>query len=159
DEDAQWIPGYWSWDTEKKDWMWISGTWRVPPPKHKWIPGYWTKTEGGWRWVSGFWAPAAQDGLDYLDEPPRSLENGPATDAPDEDAVYVPGNWMYRAGRYRWRQGFWLDPYREWVWIPGHYVWTPAGYVFIDGYWDYTLEDRGLLFAPVYFDQPLWTTP
>src|SRR5262249_50791715 len=120
---------------------------------------YWTKTEGGWRWVSGFWAPAAQDGLDYLDEPPRSLENGPATDAPDEDAVYVPGNWMYRAGRYRWRQGFWLDPYREWVWIPGHYVWTPAGYVFIDGYWDYTLEDRGLLFAPVYFDQPLWTTP
>src|SRR5262249_28397969 len=83
----------------------------------------------------------------------------PASDAPDEDAVYVPGNWMYRAGRYRWRQGFWLDPYREWAWIPGHYVWTPAGYVFIDGYWDYTLEDRGLLFAPVYFDQPLWTTP
>src|SRR5262249_8264441 len=34
-------------------------------------------------------------------------------------------------------------------WVPPHYVWTPCGCVFCDGYWDYTLRDRGLLFAPV----------
>jgi hypothetical protein len=27
--------------------------------------------------------------------------------------------------------------------------------VFVDGYWDYPLEERGLLFAPVAFDQPV----
>ena len=29
----------------------------------------------------------------------------------------------------------------------------------VDGYWDYPLEDRGLLFAPVYFNSPLWQDP
>ena len=29
--------------------------------------------------------------------------------------------------------------------------WTPYGYVFVDGYWDYPLRQRGVLFAPVYF--------
>ena len=45
------------------------------------------------------------------------------------------------------------------VWIGAALRWTPAGYVFVDGYWDYPLEDRGLLFAPVYFKQPLWRNP
>src|SRR5262249_45996891 len=36
-----------------------------------------------------------------------------------------------------------------WVWVPAHYIWTPAGFVFVEGYWDYALADRGLLFAPV----------
>jgi hypothetical protein len=27
------------------------------------------------------------------------------------------------------------------------------------GYWDYPLEDRGLLFAPVYFNEALWDDP
>src|SRR5262249_11542742 len=39
------------------------------------------------------------------------------------------------------------DP--EWVLIPAHYCWTPAGYVFVDDYWDYSLRNRGLLYAPV----------
>jgi hypothetical protein len=30
-------------------------------------------------------------------------------------------------------------------------VWTPAGYTFVDGYWDYELAHRGVLFAPVTF--------
>jgi hypothetical protein len=47
------------------------------------------------------------------------------------------------------------------VWVPAHYVWTPCGCVFVEGYWDYTLRDRGLLFAPVRLDfrvcfRPRW---
>src|SRR5262249_36163341 len=33
------------------------------------------------------------------------------------------------------------------------YRWTPAGYIFIDGYWDYPLVSRGVLFAPVWIDR------
>src|SRR5262249_47103147 len=50
---------------------------------------------------------------------------------------------------YRWRPGFWVAYRPGWVWIPAHYIWTPAGYLFVEGYWDYPLQGRGLLFAPV----------
>jgi hypothetical protein len=50
-------------------------------------------------------------------------------------------------------------PRRGWVWVPAHYTWTPAGYVFVDGYWDYTLRDRGLLFAPIYVDVTVCRRP
>jgi hypothetical protein len=42
------------------------------------------------------------------------------------------------------------------VWHPPQYYWTPSGYIFVDGYWDWPFEERGLVFAPVYFNQPLW---
>ena len=29
--DVQWIPGYWAWDDDKEDFIWISGIWRVTP--------------------------------------------------------------------------------------------------------------------------------
>jgi hypothetical protein len=30
--DVEWIPGYWSWDTEGKDYLWVSGFWRDIAP-------------------------------------------------------------------------------------------------------------------------------
>ena len=50
-----------------------------------------------------------------------------------------------------WRPGFWIEYRPNWVWVPAHYRWTPLGYVFVDGYWDYPLATRGVLFAPVVF--------
>src|SRR5262249_7142655 len=32
---------------------------------------------------------------------------------------------------------------------------TPAGYLYVEGYWDYPLRERGLLFAPVAFSRDL----
>src|SRR5258708_5247571 len=29
---ALWIAGYWDWDTTRSDFVWVTGTWRVPPP-------------------------------------------------------------------------------------------------------------------------------
>jgi hypothetical protein len=158
-KNVQWIPGYWSWDTEKKDYVWVSGFWRVPPPDRKWVPGHWTKADNGWQWVPGLWADAAQKTLEYLPEPPASVESGPTIPAPNDDSFYVPGCWVNRNSGYVWRPGFWSPAYENWVWNPATYRWTPSGYVYDDGYWDYPLAERGLLFAPVYFNRPLWLTP
>src|SRR5262249_8471033 len=42
---------------------------------------------------------------------------------------------------------------------PSHYCWTPCGCIFVPGYWDYPLEDRGLLFAPVCIDRRVYLQP
>ena len=158
-ENVQWVPGYWAWDLERKDFIWVSGIWRVAPPGRKWEAGHWHQTQDGWQWVSGFWAPGQPTPLRYLPEPPNSLDNGPSSPKPDEDSSYVPGAWVPRANGYAWRPGFWNNNYSEWIWNPDSYSWTPGGYLYNPGYWDYNLENRGLLFAPVYFNQPYWNTP
>ena len=32
-EGYQWIGGYWGWDEDRSDFLWISGVWRIPPPE------------------------------------------------------------------------------------------------------------------------------
>jgi hypothetical protein len=155
-EDVQWVPGYWAWDADQNQFLWISGVYRNAPPGQTYVPGYWTQDGDAWRWVAGFWTGGRRAELAYQPAPPASLDVGPAVPAPDQDSVYSPGYWAYRPTGYAWRPGYWLGARPGMVWVPPHYVWTPAGYVFIPGYWDYPLEDRGLLFAPVVFTQPLW---
>jgi hypothetical protein len=149
-DNVQWIPGYWAWDAEANDFLWVSGVWRDVPPGRAWVPGHWREVEGGWQWVPGFWADESLTKIEYLPEPPESLEAGPAT-PPAEGQVYVPGCWVWRESRYLWRPGLVIAHRPGWLWVPARYVWAPGGCVFIDGYWDYPLHDRGLLFAPVRF--------
>src|SRR5579884_2806857 len=52
-----------------------------------------------------------------------------------------------------------MNPQPNWVYHPASYHWTPAGYVFTEGYWDYPLQNRGLLFAPVAFTGNAWNQP
>jgi hypothetical protein len=156
---VQWIPGYWAWDDERSDFIWVSGFWRAPPPDRQWVPGHWQQVEGGWQWVPGYWAPAAQPEVEYVPPPPASIDAGPSVPAPGDDYAYQPGSWIYRDARYLWQPGFWAASRPDWVWVPAHYVWTPCGYVFVAGYWDYPLRERGLLFAPVAFERRVWTDP
>jgi hypothetical protein len=157
-ENVQWIGGYWAWDADRNDFLWVSGIYRNGPPGRRYVAGYWTQTDEGWRWVSGFWASEQREEIPYVPEPPATLERGPSVPGPDEN-FYVPGSWVWRDERFVWRPGFW-SPYQSGrVWTHAHYVWTPGGCVFVDGYWDYPLEERGLLFSPVVFHQPLWHTP
>lgn len=159
DGDVVWIPGYWAWDTDQTDFVWVSGFWRTPPPDRQWVAGTWQEVEGGWQWTPGLWLPAGQDQVDYLPTPPASLDEGPSTPAPDDTSTYVPGCWVYRTSRFFWRPGFWGSYHPGWVWSPARYVWTPAGCVFNAGYWDRPLDDRGLLFAPVTFDRAIVREP
>jgi hypothetical protein len=158
DGDVQWIPGYWAWDSDRNDFLWVSGFWRKAPVGRKWVPGHWVQADEGWQWVSGFWAEAAQPDVQYLQNPPpASLDEGPSTPAPDDNSLYVPGAWIPRAGSYYWRAGYWAEPIGGYIWTPASYSWTPLGYLYTSGFWDYDLYNRGLLFAPVYFTNPFWT--
>jgi hypothetical protein len=148
-DDVAWIPGYWGCNGDRTDYVWVTGCWRVVPHAHKWVPGCWQQAQRGWQWVAGFWAPQEQAEVEYVPTPPESVDEGPATPAPDDTCTWVPGCWLWRQTRFVWRPGFWVAYHPNWVWLPARYVWTPAGCVFVEGYWDKPLESRGLLFAPV----------
>lgn len=159
DEDATWIPGYWGWDEERADFLWISGVWRVPPPGQRWVPGYWQTAAAGYEWVPGFWVAAETQELVYRPELPDSLEQGPTSPSPGDDHFYVPGCWHFTTTGYRWQPGYWHESYDNWIWVPARWAWTPRGVVFINGYWDYRLPQRGFVFAPVYFTHTVWSQP
>jgi hypothetical protein len=148
---VQWIPGYFAWDETSNDYLWISGCWRATPPGRQWLAGHWTEADGGWQWVSGYWAAEGLSEVEYLPSPPVSIDIGPSAEAPDAESIYAPGIWVYQERRYLWRPGFWQRARPDWYYNPAHYVWTPVGCIFLDGYWDYPLERRGLLFAPARF--------
>ncbi|WP_165074297.1 YXWGXW repeat-containing protein [Paludisphaera rhizosphaerae] len=172
-DQVQWMPGYWSWDQGREDFVWVSGIWREPPPGRQWVPGYWNPIADGVQWVPGAWIPiantapgnldasvvAAQGEAAYLPEPPASLEVGPNIPQPAGEVFWSPGCWMWRQTRYVWRPGFWAAVQPAWVWVPAHYVWTPGGFLFVDGFWDLPVIDRGILFAPVYYAQPVYLQP
>src|SRR5262249_50279169 len=40
--DFAWVPGYWAWDGDRSDFVWVSACWRAAPPEMSWVPGYWT---------------------------------------------------------------------------------------------------------------------
>src|SRR4051812_2159217 len=39
--DAVWIGGYWAYDDDRQDFLWVSGCWRTLPPGRQWVAGYW----------------------------------------------------------------------------------------------------------------------
>jgi hypothetical protein len=158
-DNMQWIPGYWAFDGERKSYLWVSGFWRAPPPGRQWVPGHWDKAGDAWQWVPGFWQTHQQQEVNYLPEPPKAVAAAPSVPQPGPEATYVPGCWVWRVWHYVWRPGYWVVYRPNWVWVPAHYAWTPAGYVFVEGYWDYTLRDRGLLFAPVVVDVEVYRRP
>jgi hypothetical protein len=157
--DVAWIPGYWAWDDERSNYLWVSGIWRALPPGRQWVPGYWGRSEHGVQWTSGYWADADVSEIEYLPEPPDTVEAGPNMASPSADQIWIPGCWVWHDGRYAWRPGYWATVQRDWDWVPAHYVWAPRGYVFVEGYWDYSVNRRGVLFAPVYFDAGVYGRP
>ena len=93
-QNVQWIPGYWSWDVSRNDYLWVSGIWREPPPNSQWVPGYWHQVEGGSQWVPGTWIPvelgsrrrdrlrSARPAVLPAAAAAQSLETGPTTPQP-----------------------------------------------------------------------------
>jgi hypothetical protein len=155
-----WVPGYWAWDGERNSYIWVSGCWRAAPPNRYWVPGYWAKVPDGWEWIPGFWALVTDvQQIEYLPAPPALVDVQPPGLPPSPDNIWAPPCWYWYQGRYIWRPGYWLVAQAGWVWVPSHYVWTPRGYVFVAGHWDYSLERRGVLFAPVYIPRHLYERP
>jgi hypothetical protein len=164
--DVIWIGGYWAWDDERTDFLWVSGIWRTPPPNKQWVAGYWREEGEQWQWVPGFWAAASanrsaeEEGtkqITYLPQPPTTPEVARPGQPPAADTFYVPGSWIWNGNNYVWRAGYWARVQPGYVWIPDHFRWTPSGYVFIPGYWDYAVARRGVLYAPVVVDPAVVT--
>lgn len=158
-DNVAWIPGYWSWDDDREDYIWLSGVWRDVPPNRQWVPGYWTEGRGGWQFVSGFWSDVARNEIDYLPAPPAPLETGPSSPSLGVGFQWAPGSWVWLTRRYAWQPGYWVAAQPHWVWTPAHYVWTPRGYVYVSAFWDYDVVDRGIVFAPVYYSSPVYRRP
>ncbi len=146
---ADWIEGYWEWDGGKKDFVWVTGTWRVAPPGRFWVNGYWKRDDQGWYRVPGFWSERKTDRVDFR-------KNGPPEQRPDEepgeppapDCFYIPGQYYPDGDGVVWKKGYWSKVQSGWSWVPSQWVRQPDGWVFQEGYWDRILEDRGTLFAP-----------
>ena len=144
-----WIPGYWAWDDERNDFLWVSGIWRDLPHGRQWVPGYWCVCESGYQWTPGYWADAKWPRSNTCPSRRRRSKPDPST-SPFAGNVWMPGIWVWRFDHYVWA-GVLGGRQAGWTWIPDHYVWAPRGYVFVNGYWDYSLDRRGTLFAPVCF--------
>ena len=103
---AEWIEGYWEWDAGRNDFVWVTGTWRVPPPGRFWVNGYWKRDDQGWYRVPGFWSERKTDRLDYR-------KNGPPQDRPDDepgeppsaDCFYIPGQYYPDGDGVVWKKG------------------------------------------------------
>jgi hypothetical protein len=149
-ENITWVPGYWAWDQERSNFIWVSACWRAAPPGLYWVPGYWVEQNSQWAWISGFWAPAGVRDMQYLPAPPVLQDPDPGP-PPAPNMLWVSPCWYWYSDRYVSRPGYWLEACPDWMWQPSHYVWTPRGYVFVQGHWDYAFDQRGVLFAPVAF--------
>lgn len=160
-DNVTWISGYWAWDDDQNDFLWISGVWRNLPPGRQWVPGYWSALEDGrHQWTSGYWADSEATETAYIPEaPPQTVDVGPNVEAPSEDHTWIPGNWVYGESRYVWRPGYWNPLRPDWTWVPARYCWSPRGYIYVDGYWDYAVANRGILFAPVHFRRQVYVEP
>lgn len=157
-EQAVWIPGYWEWDAETDDFIWVSGIWRFPPPGSKWIEGQWVRTEAGFMREPGGWTSSSVE-LIYVERPPRYKGRFVAKSSLPERHVWIPGTWIPENGRFSWRHGFVAPGDKDFVWIPAHYSWTTKGWKFHAGWWDYPLAARGQAFASLRFpDRPYEAT-
>ncbi len=165
-----WVGGYWAWDDDRKDFLWVSGIWRTQPPGKRWVAGYWKENGEQWLWVPGFWAVEQQENtaqqVTYLPAPPAPPEVASPGQPPTADSFYVPGSWawhdagyatiggsqVWREAGYSWSAGYWARVQPGYVWVPAHYRWTPGGYIYVAGYWDFAIAQRGVLYAPVVVD-------
>jgi WXXGXW repeat (2 copies) len=147
-----WISGYWAYDDDRKDFLWVSGTWRAAPPGKQWVAGYWREQGTDWQWVPGFWSAgskSAEQSVTYLPAPPAAPKMAAPPKPPSDDLFYIPGTWVWNGSTYAWRGPQWSRIQPGYVWVPDHFSWTPAGYVYVQGYWDLPLKSRGMLYAPV----------
>lgn len=154
-----WVPGYWAWDAGRHGYIWVSACWRAGPPGMYWVPGYWARVPEGWEWVPGFWASTGAQKIEYLPAPPVLNDVEPLVSPLSPDDIWAPPCQYWYQGHYILRPGYWVHGQPGWVWVPSHYIWTPRGYVFVAGHWDYSLERRGVLFAPVYLPRTVRERP
>ncbi|WP_171474069.1 YXWGXW repeat-containing protein [Frigoriglobus tundricola] len=150
----RWVPGYWHWDADRNDFIWVCGCHRNVPPECAWEPGLWKQVRSKWTYFPGYWRPTgAKSVTSNLPEPPAPKGEDPTVPPGNGSAMWVPGYWERKDDRFVWCPGYWPPSFENMIWLQGQYVATVSGFVFVPGHWDYPLEERGVLFAPMYFSR------
>ncbi len=147
----RWVPGYYSaWG------YWCPGYWApaptvVVPMGYQYVPGWWDgdayidgyyrqETRDKWEWVEGYYL---EDGT-FVRGHWRPTGDGP------EGYTWEPGFWDGE----NWIEGFWRPEFRQ------GYTWLSAYYdedgIFHAGYWMPTVEERGYIWVPGWFDGNEW---
>jgi hypothetical protein len=141
---AVWTSGYWEWDPDEARFVWVAGSWRIPPAGMTWVAGRWTHDARGWYWVPGTWGRPASRVAVAADRPAWRISGPPAEQpedvpppAPGPDFFYVPGHYAPATDgdRLSWVPGFWSATQPGWDWIPARWVRRPDGWDFREGYW------------------------
>jgi hypothetical protein len=66
--------------------------------------------------------------------PPPKAEVRPPI--PHPKAVWIPGHWEWKKGKYVWVPGHWVkEPPPGAVWTPGYWKKTRRGYIWVPGHW------------------------
>lgn len=147
-----WVPGYWSWSAEEKEYVWISGFYRKPPPERVWIEGLWREfDELGWVWLNGFWSAHLLEESSFIQAAPPGVISEVPGFPESGNFFWDAGYWNYNSklSGYEWIGGTWVPFDPNWVLIPAHYEWRPEGYIFVSAYWDWPLNLRGVSYIPV----------
>jgi hypothetical protein len=144
---AQWVPGYWDWDPDQHEYVWVGGSWQVPPAGSFWVNTRWVRDAAGWYRAPGFWSHRRDRAVvtTEFDATPRPSweKTGPPADHPDDTPGLAPGpNFFFVPGHYEpagdqlaWRTGFWARVQPGWDWVPPRWVRRPDGWQFRKGSW------------------------
>ncbi|MGP0066565.1 MAG: hypothetical protein ACLQGP_23620, partial [Isosphaeraceae bacterium] len=129
---ARWIAGYWAWDADRDDFVWVGGSWQIPPERSIWVAGRWERDGGGWYWVPGMWSRRGNP-ANVAANAPRWRTTGPPADQPDDEPIpapgpdffFVPGHYAPDGDRVAWAPGFWARLQPGWDWVPARWVRRP----------------------------------
>jgi hypothetical protein len=113
----KWIPGYWAWDAERTDFIWVCGCYRNTPSERTWEPGRWKETKKEWTYFPGYWRPTDGKTLAAnLPEPPAVKEEAPVAPKDNPNAMWVPGIWEYKDSKFEWQPGYWPASRERMIW-------------------------------------------
>jgi hypothetical protein len=148
-----WISGYWEWSSKHNQLLWVSGVWRRPPPGRHWVSGFWKPYKNGWVRYKGYWAEDSRSSEALIPEaPPDAIEEyiqSPTSTL--TDYFWHGGYWLYNfeKQKYEWSSGRWDFFHPHWLYVPPQYLWREGGYLFVSSFWDWPLDNRGLLFSTI----------
>jgi WXXGXW repeat (2 copies) len=152
---AQWVPGYWEWEPTESAYVWVGGSWQVPPVGSFWVDSKWLRDAGGWYRVPGFWSRRRDRGIVATEfattTEPAWRTTGPPADHPDDtpgpapgaNYFFVPGHYEPNGDRLAWIPGFWARVQLGWDWVPARWVRRADGWQFREGSWALDPETRG----------------
>lgn len=140
DPRATWVPGYWSWDQARNDFVWVGGVWQVPPRDSIWVGGRWMRDPVGWYRVAGSWgrrrAASTVGRVDWRKAgPPAEHPDDVPGPAPGPDYFLVAGHYAPDGDGLVWKSSFWARVQDGWDWVPARWVRRSGGWGFRAGYW------------------------